>query len=74
MPVYSKPPPWCSVETSPVDWRLYLELRTTVYTEQRNRNVDVQHPNLESGQWQPLSIGGSPQNVFRSHQLLTPYL
>jgi hypothetical protein len=51
---HSEPPPWCSVETTPRDWRLYLELRTTVFTRQRNRNVDVQHPNRDSGRWDPL--------------------
>jgi hypothetical protein len=51
--IYSEPPPWCNVETAPGDWRLYLELRTTVYTEPRNRSVDVQYPN-QAGQWQPL--------------------
>jgi hypothetical protein len=51
---HSEPPPWCNVETAPRDWRLYLELRTTVVREQRNRNVDVQHPNPQSGRWEPL--------------------
>jgi len=52
--IYSEPPPWCNVITAPRDWRLYLELRTTFYTEQRNRNVDVQHPSSQFDQWQPL--------------------
>ena len=51
---HSEPPPWCNVETAPQDWRLYLELRTTVLTEQRNRNIDVRHPNRQSGRWEPL--------------------
>ena len=52
--VYSEPPPWCNVETRPMEWRLYLELRTTVYTHQRNRTIDVQHPNNAAGRWQRL--------------------
>jgi hypothetical protein len=53
--MYSEPPPWCNVETAPRDWRLYLELRTTIYTGQRNRRVDVQHPNNQAGNtWQSL--------------------
>jgi hypothetical protein len=51
---HSEPPPWCNVETAPQDWRLYLELRTTVLTEQRNRNIHTQHPNRQSGRWEPL--------------------
>jgi hypothetical protein len=52
--IHSERPPWCNVEIASMDWRLYLELRTTVYTEQRNRNVDVQHPIDQAGQWRPL--------------------
>jgi hypothetical protein len=52
--VYSEPPPWCNVETSRQDWKLYLELRTTVYTAQRNRNVNIQRPCRETDRWHSL--------------------
>jgi hypothetical protein len=52
--VYSEPPPWCSVENDPQDWRLYLELRTTVYTGQRNRRINIEPPYLASDRWRPL--------------------
>jgi hypothetical protein len=52
--VHSELPPWCNVEDAPQDWQVYLELRTTVYTAQRNRNVDMQPPNYEPYRWRPL--------------------
>ena len=51
---HSEPPPWCNVEKTPGDWRLYLELRTTVFTGQRNRNIDVQNPNRNFERWDPI--------------------
>jgi hypothetical protein len=52
--VHSEPPPWCNAETAPSDWRLYLELRTTIYTDQRNRHINVQRPNRPTDRWHPL--------------------
>ena len=52
--IHSEPPPWCSVVESPQDWRLYLELRTTVYTEQRDRRMNLLQPNGEPDRWRPL--------------------
>jgi hypothetical protein len=33
---------------------LYLELRTTIYTGQRNWHMDAQQPDDEPDQWRPL--------------------
>jgi hypothetical protein len=51
---YDEFPAWCNAEEQPLDWRVYLTLRTTAVMRLNGPVRSAMAPNPQSGIWQTL--------------------